>query len=134
MTCLIRTAVLNASLYVAVMLIVATTGCSGSRLAPVEPELAKSTLIETLDTWKRGGTIQELRERVPEIVAQDISWSQGALLVDYRLMDDGRIEDANLFCQVELTLKLAGRDKPEQKNVTYVVGTAPVLTVFRAIL
>ncbi len=119
---------------VAVVLHAAVTGCSSRTLRPVDSELAKATLVETLDTWKRGGTIQELRERVPEIVAQDLSWSQGALLIDYRLLDDGREEDANLFCQVELALKMAGRDKPEIKNVTYVIGTAPVLTVFRAIL
>ena len=124
-----KTTICAASLFLA-----SAAGCSGRTLSPVDPELAKTTLVETLETWKRGGTIQELRLRDPEIVAQDIAWSQGATLIDYRLIDDGRKEDANLFCQVELTLKTPGRDKDETKTVTYVIGTAPVLTVFRAIL
>ena len=53
----------------------------------------------------------------------------GKKLVDYEVIGEGKEVDANLIAQVKLTLE----DKGSQieKTVTYVVGTAPKLTVFR---
>jgi hypothetical protein len=110
------------------------TGCSNRRLEPVDPDLARQSLVEALDIWQHGGLITEMRVHTPEIVVQEAAWSDGASLVQYRLLDDGRVEDANMFFEVELTLLKSGMDKPINKTVTYVVGTAPVITVFRAIL
>ena len=117
------------------MLLLSTlVGCAQRRAPDVDPDLARATLTEVLETWKRGGTISELRQRTPEIVVQEALWSQGRQLEHYELLGEGREEDANLFCEVELTLVDAAGDPPQKKTVTYVVGTAPVLTVFRAIL
>ncbi len=109
-------------------------GCSGPVLKPVDPDLARQSLVETLDTWQQGGSIAELRKHTPEIVVQDPAWSGGSSLVEYRLVDQGRVEDANLFCEVELMLSKPGDKAPASKTVTYVIGTTPVITVFRAIL
>jgi len=110
------------------------SGCGEQRAAAVDVELARSTLTEVLEHWKKGGTIEELRKRSPEIVAQEALWSNGRILQDFAAVDDGRAEDANWFCEVELTLAPEDGGEPEKKKVTYVVGTDPVLTVFHAIL
>jgi hypothetical protein len=110
------------------------SGCSPRRASAVNADLARATLVDVLETWKTGGTIDQLRARDPEIVVQEPHWSSGQQLQSYEVLDTGRIEDANLFCEVELTLTSPDGKPPKQKTVTYVIGTEPVLTVFRAIL
>jgi len=110
------------------------SGCGEQRAAPVNVELARSTLLEVLEHWKKGGTIDELRQRSPEIVVQESLWSGGRKLQDFELVDDGRAQDANWFCDVELTLAPENGEEPTQKTFTYAIGTDPVLTVFRAML
>ena len=110
------------------------SGCGPVRAKPVDVDLARETLTDVLEHWKQGGTIEELRQGKPEIVAQEPLWADGNELLDFTLLDEGRAEDANWYCEVELTLQSADNEKPEKKKVTYVVGTDPVLTVFHAIL
>jgi len=97
-------------------------------------ELARSTLLEVLEHWKKGGTIDELRQRSSEIVVQEALWSGGQKLQDFTLVNDGRAQDANWFCDVELTLSPENGKEPTKKTLTYAIGTDPVLTVFRAML
>jgi hypothetical protein len=117
-----------------ILLSVLLVGCGEQRAGAVDVALAKSTLVDVMDHWKNGGTIDELRKRQPEIVVQEALWSDGRTLLDYALIGEGRPEDANWFCEVELTLSPQEGQKPQKKTLTYVVGTDPVLTVFRAIL
>ena len=84
----------------------------------------------TLESWKNGDPIEALKTAKPAIVAQDLDWLGGARLVDYTLSDDARKVAANLYVPVRLTLKTSS-GKEVKKNVTYVVGTDPYLTVFR---
>ncbi|OYW22124.1 MAG: hypothetical protein B7Z55_05010 [Planctomycetales bacterium 12-60-4] len=109
-------------------------GCGPTRAKPVDVELARSTLTKVLEHWKQGGSIDDLRQGRPEIVVQEALWTKDKPLVDYSLVDQGREEDANWYCEVELTFAGANDGKPSKKNVTYVVGTDPVLTVFHAML
>ena len=110
------------------------TGCGEQRAAPVNVELARSTLTHVLEHWKAGGTPDELRKQKPEIVVQEAIWTNGKKLIDFTLVDNGREEDANWYCEVELTLVAEDESEPQKKKVTYIVGTDPVLTVFHAIL
>jgi hypothetical protein len=110
-------------------------GCSGEpRAAAVDVAVARVTLEQVMEHWKSGGKIDELRDREPEVVVQESLWSEGRKLMEYSLVGEGRPEDANWFCEVELTLESNGGNEPVKKKITYVVGTDPVLTVFRAIL
>lgn len=117
-----------------VVVCLSLSGCGGPRNQPVKVDLAKATLNQVLEHWKSGGNMDDLRKRSPEIVVQEAQWTNGAKLQEFELVGDGRAEDANWYCEVELTLIPAGGSEPKKKNVTYVVGTAPVLTVFHAIL
>lgn len=109
-------------------------GCGGpARARPVQGDLARKTLAEVLDHWKSGGRIEELRQRKPEIVAQEFFWSKGMKLQEYRILGDGQPENANLRCEVELKLVPEDGGAPVKKTVNYLVGTDPVLTVFREV-
>jgi hypothetical protein len=109
------------------------SGCGGQRRArAVDPQRARATLVDALDGWKAGKKAEELQSGSPSIVVQDPDWSAGRQLADYELLDDGNALDANLHCRVRLTFADADA-KPTEKIATYVVGTDPVLTVFRDI-
>jgi hypothetical protein len=116
------------------VLAVALIGCGERRAKPVDVELARATLIDVLNHWKQGGAIDDLRKASPEIVVQEAIWTGGKSLDEFTLADQGRTEDANWYCEVELTLSPRDGGPPVKKTVTYVVGTDPVLTVFHAIL
>jgi hypothetical protein len=110
---------------------VAVAGCGGPyQSAPVNADKARETLAVAMEAWKEGETVESLKEDSPEIVVQDFDWSDGMKLLDYEVLDDGKPESANLVARVKLTLEDKTGAKSE-KTVTYLVGTAPVLTVFR---
>ncbi len=112
----------------------ALAGCSSGpqTAAPVEPGRARAALAAALDAWKAGRPIDSLARDTPPVVAQDFDWMAGAKLEAYTLLDDGKAEDANLRVRVQLTVRPA-QGGPTKKTVTYVVGTDPKLTVFRAL-
>lgn len=105
-------------------------GCSGSQTAPVDAERARDALKTTLDGWKKGDTPAALKEGSPSITVQDLDWMAGARLVDYQVDGEGKAVEANLYVPVKLTLRTKD-GKEVKKNVSYVVGTSPILTVFR---
>lgn len=106
-------------------------GCeSRNPVFEVRPDQARTTLIAALDGWKVGRTIEDMKAENPSIVVQDVDWMGGQSLEDYELLGDGKPMGANLSIEVRLKLKdPAG--KVTEKNVWYLVGTDPVLTVFR---
>lgn len=116
----------------AVLAVVCVASCSvgPKTAAPVEPEKARAALRTTLDAWKAGKPIASLTEASPPIVAQDFDWLAGSKLEDYTVIDD-KESDANLRVRVQLSVRSA-QGTAAKKTVTYVVGTDPSLTVFRA--
>lgn len=106
-------------------------GCSGSnRAAPVDPARAQEALKTALDGWKKGDSPTSLQTGSPSITVQDLDWMAGAKLLAYRVEGEGRAVEANLYVPVELTLRTP-KGKEVKKSVHYVVGTSPILTVFR---
>ena len=91
----------------------------------------RRTLRTALDAWKAGRPIESLAGDTPPIVVQDFDWMAGAALVEYQVLGDGAPEDANLRVRVQLTVR-DRQDRTTTKTVTYIVGTDPKLTVFRA--
>lgn len=139
----------NPSLYgslwvVAACLIVLATlllpGCSNSSVAnPVDAPQARDVLKIALDAWKKGETSASLASSSTPMTVQDFEWDQGAKLIDYELVGDGRADGPNLRIQVKLTttgepVKGKKEAKPAEKKASYVVGTSPRLTVFRDML
>ncbi|MEZ6062110.1 MAG: hypothetical protein R3C19_17360 [Planctomycetaceae bacterium] len=86
-----------------------------------------------LEGWKEEPSLERWRTQHTDIVVQDMDWLMGHRLTSFVLLDEGRAVDANLHCDVRLTL-VDSDNKSTEKTVTYLVGTSPKLTVFRQII
>ena len=105
-------------------------GCSSGVSAPVNVDVAKQTLKTTMETWQHGDAVDSLQKATPAIVVQDLDWTGGAKLIEFEILSDPEPQGANLIAKVKLKLSAASGEQ-EEKTVSYVVGTSPVLTVFR---
>ncbi len=106
-------------------------GCSSSpRTAPVDSERARDALKTALDGWKNGEDPATLKARTPSIMVQDMDWMTGSKLVDYQVDGEGRKAESILYVPVKLTLRNP-KGQEVKKNVSYLVGTSPSLTIYR---
>ena len=110
----------------------AIPGCSNEpgRAANVDASRARESLKTALESWKKGEKTDALKAASPKIVVQDMDWENGAVLVGYQIENDGIEDTANLRVPVSLTLR-DGKGVEAKKSVNYVVGTSPIITVFR---
>lgn len=119
------------------LIMVALSGCSESLGKPVDTAVAESALQTVLESWLAGDMPESQHEASPRIVVQDADWLARKRLERYEILGNGTEEGQNLVVRVRLTLKSQEDSEDgtpgtsEQKVVTYVVGTSPVLTVFR---
>lgn len=115
------------------LLLFVCAGCGSSHaLHPVAPDTARKSLETVLEGWKAGKSPDAWRGEKPEIVVQDVDWSMGKKLVAYEIVGEGKAVDANLHCDVKL--ELAEGAGTTSRTVHYLVGTSPVITVFRQIV
>lgn len=106
-------------------------GCSNKMEShPVDPNLARNTLDAVLKSWQEGAAPESWQQKVPSVVVQDMDWQSGRKLKSFEVIEPTEAVDANLHCQVKLVFEDAGQGEVE-RTVKYVVGTSPVLTVFR---
>jgi hypothetical protein len=118
---------------VAALTVALVAGCSGSGGAgPVDAPRAREALKAALDGWKRGDVPASFATASPAMTVQDMDWQAGAKLVDYQVADDGKDYGVNLHVPVTLTLRTS-QGKDVKKSVHYIVGTSPIVTVFRAL-
>ena len=97
---------------------------------PVDATVARETLAHVLEAWHDGQSIESLQKESPPIVVQDFDWMGGLKLLDYEVLGPGKEANANLIARVKLVLQKPDGETQEM-TVTYLVGTAPALTVFR---
>jgi hypothetical protein len=97
---------------------------------PVDPNLARNTLDAVLKSWQEGATPESWQQKAPSVVVQDMDWKSGKKLKSFEVVEPTETVDANLHCQVKLVFEDPEQGEEEQ-TVKYVVGTSPVLTVFR---
>jgi hypothetical protein len=105
-----------------------TAGCGGGGV-PATEEAARGALTAALDAWKGGRKAEEMRQQTPEFVVGDADWKQGRLLVGYQI-GTGMFDGKNLRVPVTLTIAQPPRGN-RQVIVNYIVGTNPVVTLFR---
>jgi hypothetical protein len=92
--------------------------------------LAQSSVRTFLDTWRAGKPLAALKECQPPLVANDEEWAAGHRLVAYKVIDDSFSDGLNLHVETRLTVA-PRRGRPTEKEVTFIVGTHPLVTVFR---
>lgn len=116
---------------VTVAVALAVTGCGGApQAAAVDAPKARQALETALEGWKKGTPPDALQNGSPPMTVQDLDWTNGFKLVNYQIDEDTKEVDANVRITVKLTLK-DPKGKEVQKQVRYVVGTSPSVTVFR---
>lgn len=103
-------------------------GCqrSADNLSLDQPR-ARDACQTFLTAWKEGRNIEDLK---PKIVGRDADWEAGAKLESFEILPNERPEGPNLILTVRRSVqpKTGGT---VQQDVEYVVGTSPVVTVFR---
>jgi hypothetical protein len=103
-------------------------GCSGE-VIPATEEAARAALAGALDAWKAGRKAGEMRGQSPEVIVRDTDWNSGRRLVAYEI-GQGTFDGKSL--RVPVTLTIAAPPRGSRKlTATYIVGTKPVVTIFR---
>lgn len=116
-------------LLVLVVLSCAILGCDRSaRSLSLNQPRAREACNEFLTAWKNGKQVADLK---PKIIGRDSDWETGKKLESFEILKDERSDGPNLHLTVRQTLKDA-TGKEIQQEVAYVVGTSPVVTVFRS--
>ncbi|MEW4490505.1 hypothetical protein AB1L42_20640 [Thalassoglobus sp. JC818] len=111
-----------------VLLIVLLQGCdSSSRSLALDEEQARAACETFLKTWQAGESVESLK---PTVVGRDIAWDAGQRLVSFEFQPEEFNDGTNLHIPVTLVLE-DGKGKSANSKVVYVVGTSPVITVFR---
>ena len=116
-------------LFVLFTLSIALTGCSRTaRSLSLNQPKAREACTEFLTAWKNGKQVGDLK---PKIIGRDSDWETGKKLESFEILKDERSDGKNLHLTVRRTLK-DDAGKETQQEVAYVVGTSPVVTVFRS--
>jgi hypothetical protein len=99
---------------------------------PVNADKARDTLKTALESWKKGDPSTALEKASPPIYIIDPDWQAGAKLTDYEILGPGEEKDAQLYAKVRLVLRDAS-GKDSKREVTFMIATAPNVTVARKI-
>jgi hypothetical protein len=114
------------------MMIACSIGMAGctrtARDLTVDKTAAREACTKFLTAWQEGKKAADL---APGIVGKDSDWEAGKSLEAFEILPEERSDGANLFLTVRRTVKSPG-GTPLQQEVGYVVGTSPVVTVFRS--
>ena len=109
-------------------LLLCAAGCGGHAL---DEDLAVASLSKALEAWQSGGNAGDLGQADPQIVVGDAAWKEGQTLIGFEIVGKGTFDGKNLRVPVKLKLQPLSGKQPVTSEVTYVVGTDPVITVFR---
>lgn len=105
-------------------LVVLLFGCASSDAPshPLDQELARASVEKAMQAWKDGKTPKDLE---PEIIIGDMNWTQGQKLLSFEILPKEETTDgSNLYIRVKRKIGAS------ESQVTYVVGTSPIVTIF----
>lgn len=109
--------------------VIMLAGCErNARGLSVNNAAARDACQTFLTAWKDGKKSQDL---APKITGKDSDWDSGYVLESFEILPEERSDGANIFFTVRQTLKTPA-GAVQQQEVGYVVGTSPVVTVFRS--
>jgi hypothetical protein len=106
-------------------------GCNqGARSLMLDQDVARQSLETFLKSWQEGKAPADLKNATPAIIVGDADWEAGKKLVEYKRLPEEKSDGTNLHMVAELTLRRADGNLSKRK-INYVVGTSPVITIFR---
>ena len=108
-------------------LLLISLGCSGARDLDLDPDIARKSLDKALKAWVDGKKPTDLQ---PEIIVGDYVWESGKKLLSYEIKSNEMNDGNNLHLFVVCQFANPKGKKPIKTDVTYIVGTDPVITIF----
>lgn len=120
--------VFSVFLLFATLLMFAGCGSKG-RNYKLDRDVARQSLTEFLETWKGGGTPEVLKGKTRQIVGSDQDWDAGKKLFGFEILSMDKDDGSNVHAKVQLELEEKGIRK--KKEITYIIGTSPVVSIFR---
>ena len=106
--------------------LVSGCGYSAQQLS-LDEDKARESLNTALKAWQEGKKPADLK---PGIIVGDEDWNAGLALTSFKVLPDETNDGTNLHIPVELALK-APAGVEQKSNVLYIVGTSPMVTIFR---
>ena len=98
-------------------------GCSKETQShPLDEDLARKSVKKAMEAWVEGKTPKDLQ---PEVVVGDPDWEQGKKLVSFEIVTNEETSDGS-----NLHIVVKQKFEASDSQVTYIVGTSPVVTVF----
>ena len=110
---------------------IALIGCSSSLPPETDATKGLEAMKTTLETWKKGGTIDELLNGSPSIQARDPDWKAGLKLTKYEIGDETDRAGVDLLLSVKLSLVRTDGQTVEKK-VRFTVGIGSSIVVLRS--
>lgn len=111
------------SALLAAIVVVGAGGCQ-PRKYEAKPDVAKALLERVLDDWKKGVTVEALRQEKPPIYVADERWMGGATLTSYTIRD-GQPFGASM----RYVVAIEGPPPLGAREVVYLVSTEPAFSV-----
>lgn len=106
------------------VLVFVEAGCGGAATPsyPLDQDLARSSVEKAMQAWVDGKTPKELQ---PEIVVGDSAWDKGRKLLSFEVLPEEETSDGS-----NLHIRVKRKFQDGESQVTYIVGTTPVVTIF----
>lgn len=105
-------------------------GCGGSSVPMSDPAAAKQLLESSLEAWKTGKSVADMRQLTPPVYVAEELWSSGFELQDFLIQGEGEMYGPNVRLNVTLTGSNKGR-AVGKRQLQYLVTTAPACTIAR---
>jgi hypothetical protein len=106
------------------------TGCGRPKAVATDPDRARTTLLQALDAWKGGETLDGLASRAA-ITVVDSAWKNGMRLVAYEIVGNGQMDGFDWQLRAKLSLADDKGNKSEERAI-YAVSISPKMVIVRA--
>ncbi len=99
------------------------------KLTPANPKQAAAALQATLEKWKNGASLDDLRQSKPIVHVVDEDWQEGLRLVNFVLRDVS--EQGGVNARIPVGLNIQSPNGLLWKEVEYDVQTEPIISIVR---
>lgn len=105
-------------------------GCSPANAPISDAAQAKVLLQKTLNEWKSGTSLNEIRQHNPPVYVTEDLWRSGAKLNEYSIAEESGVLGNNI--RLEVYLKFTNKSgNAIRRSFRYIVTTRPAQTIVR---
>lgn len=105
-------------------------GCGSPSVAVSDRDAAKALLGSTLEAWKTGKSVADMRQLTPPVYVAEDLWNGDFELHDFTIEGEGEMYGPNVRLNVTLTGSNRGGAVSTQQ-MQYLVTTTPARTIAR---